>query len=414
MFSRFERMIAMRYLLAKKSESFVSVIAGFSFIGILLGVATLIIVMAVMNGFRAEAIGRILGLNGHLLVSNGSAGIVSYQDTKSAIETVPGVVHVTPTIESQALVIDGGQATGVVLRGITREDAMAKPSLFEGVKAGAWQDYAGERIAIGHRLASRLGVRPGDQLTLISPRGKTSPFGTLPRQMAVDIAVIFDVGMYEYDSGFVFLPLELAQRFTGLKGKITALDVQLDDPEKELWMRKDQVGQRINHSYRVVDWQQIHGAFVGSLQVERNVMFLILSLIILVAAFNIISSLIMLVKDKSQDIAILRSMGASRAMIMRIFFMTGASIGVIGTCAGVMLGVAFADNIEAIRQFLQHNFNIVLFPAEVYFLSEMPSKIETPEVIAVASMALGLSFLATIFPAWRAAKLDPVEALRYG
>jgi lipoprotein-releasing system permease protein len=411
-FNAFERMVAMRYLRARRQEGFISVIAGFSFLGIALGVATLIIVMSVMNGFRSELLGRVLGLNGHLSVFAIQGPLTDYEGLAERVRAVPGVASVSPSIEAQALVTVRGVASGAIVRGTRPEDFRTRPTVSTNVVAGGLDAFGEERVAIGIRMAQRLGLRVGDQLTLVSPQGQTTAFGTVPRMRAYEVAAIFDVGMFEYDNNFIFMPLETAQTFFRLPQAVTNLEVMVESPREIARYRPD-LQQAIAGSGRIVDWQQSNSSFFNALQVERNVMFLILTLIILVAAFNIISSMIMLVKDKGRDIAILRTMGATRGMVLRIFFLAGASIGVIGTVAGLALGVAFAENIEAIRQFLQSLTGTELFSAEIYFLSQLPAEIDYREVTQVVLMALGLSFGATIYPAWRAARLDPVEALRY-
>lgn len=412
-FSAFERMVAMRYLRARRQEGFISVIAGFSLLGIALGVATLIIVMSVMNGFRAELLGRVLGLNGHLNVYNVRGGpLPDYDPLAQKLRGLPGVVTVTPTVEGQALVSVRGMASGAVVRGVPAEDFRDRPTLARNIVRGTADAFGDDNIAIGARMAQRLGLSVGDQMTLIAPQGNVTAFGTVPRMRAFTIGAIFDVGMFEYDNSFIFLPLPEAQTFFRTGDAVTSLELFVNDPT-QIRAARDAIQAAVAGVGRVVDWQQSNASFFTALQVERNVMFLILSLIIMVAAFNIISSLIMLVKDKGRDIAILRTMGATRGMIMRIFFLSGASVGVTGTVLGLILGVSFALNIETIRQAIQALTGTNLFNAEIYFLSQLPAKIDWSEVVQVAVMALGLSFAATVYPSWRAARLDPVEALRY-
>ena len=413
-FGTFERMVAMRYLRARREEGFISVIAGFSLLGIALGVGTLIVVMAVMNGFRHELLGRILGVNGHVTVYAQTGKVLTdYDALTTRIQRIGNVVTATPLVEGQVMVTSRGQARGALVRGMRPEDFAKRKIVAGKIVAGKIQAFGGsDVIFIGEAMASNLGLGVDDSLTLISPRGNAGPFGTIPRLRAYRIAGIFKVGMYEYDNSFVYMPMQSAQVFFQTGDGVSAVEVLLDDPEA-IGTARPEILQVAGSGYRVVDWQAANRSFFTAIEVERNVMFLILTLIIVVAAFNIISSMIMLVKDKGRDIAILRTMGASRGMIMRIFFMSGASVGVIGTILGFILGVLFADNIENMRQWLQELTGTKLFDETIYFLSRLPARIDPNEVIAVVAMSLTLSFLATIYPSWRAARLDPVEALRY-
>ncbi len=413
-FTPFERLVAFRYLRARRQEGFISVISWFSLLGIGLGVATLIIVMAVMNGFRAELFDRVLGLNGHLNVySADGLMLTDYAPLAEKLKQVPGVLSVSPAIEGQALISASGGASGAMVRGIEPDQFRQRDIIRKHIVEGSLDDFGGDGIAIGRRMAMRLGLRAGDSLTLITPSGKATIFGTAPRMKAYPIAAIFDVGMYEYDNGFVFMPLEAAKTFFRTFGGISTLELFVTQPHRFDAIKIKVMDALGSTNTRLLDWQQSNASFFTALQVERNVMFLILTLIIVVAAFNIISGLIMLVKDKGRDIAILRTMGASRGAIMRIFFMTGASIGVLGTILGLILGVSFAENIESIRQAIQKLTGTDLFSAEIYFLSRLPAVLDWGEVLQVVVMALVLSFLATLYPSWRAARLDPVEALRY-
>lgn len=413
-FSRFEWMLALRYLRARRQEGFISVIAIFSFLGIMLGVATLIIVMSVMNGFRAELVGRILGLNGHLTIQSDAAPVLrDFEFVADAVGKMPGVVMANPIVEGQVMATADRGASGVMVRGVRPEDLMKESAIAKGIREGNIRDFQGDDAAvIGHRLARKLGLRVGDEITLISPQTNTTPFGSVPRLVRYQVVAVFDVGMFEYDSAFVYLPFTAAQTYFRLPQMASAVEVRLSNPD-EARAAGRQILQRLGPNYRIYDWQQANAQFVSALQVERNVMFLILTLIIVVAAFNIISSMIMLVKDKGRDIAILRTMGTSRGTIMRIFVIAGASIGVLGTGCGFGLGLAFSLNIEHIRQFLQTLTGWQLFPAEIYFLSQLPAKVDSTEVVYVVVMGLVLTLLATLYPSWRAARLDPVEALRY-
>lgn len=413
MFSAFEWLVAMRYLRARRAEGFISVIAGFSLLGIALGVATLIVVLSVMNGFRAELLGRILGLNGHILVQGIAAPLEDYDDLATRIAAARGVVRASPIIEGQVMATSRQTASGALVRGMRAEDMQNHEVLADGIIGGSLTTLDPRNdVVVGRRLANRLGIGLGDPITLISPQGTSTPVGTVPRSRTYRAAAIFDVGMFEYDSTFIFMPLEAAQIYFRQRNSVTAVEVILDDPDAVNEAR-EALFPFTSGRERLTDWQQVNSSYFNALQVERNVMFLILTLIILVAAFNIISSLIMLVKDKGRDIAILRTMGATRGSVMRVFFLAGASIGVVGTLSGLVLGVAFADNIATLQGWLEGLTGTDLFAAEVYFLSQLPAVIDWGEVTSVVLMGLGLSLLATVYPSWRAARLDPVEALRY-
>jgi lipoprotein-releasing system permease protein len=411
-FGPFERMVAFRYLRARRQEGFVSVIAIFSLLGIALGVATLIIVMSVMNGFRADLLARILGLNGDLGVYAVSGGFADFDAAAQKIREVPGVTRVTPLVEGQVMATSEASAAGALVRGIRPDDLRSLPLLANHIVQGSLADFGDDGVAVGDRLARRLGVTVGSPITVLSPQGTATAFGTMPRVKTYPIVALFNVGMYEYDNSFIYAPLDAAQLFFRLPGAVSSLEVFVGDPDRVREERR-LIAAALGGHVRIVDWQQANSSLFNAVEIERNVMFLILTLIIVVAAFNIISSMIMMVKDKGRDIAILRTMGASRPMILRIFVLSGASIGVVGTIAGFALGVAFASNIEAIRQAIQRLIGTDLFAAEIYFFTRIPARIDAGEVAAVVIMALALSFLATLYPSWRAARLDPVEALRY-
>ncbi|MDX1709961.1 MAG: lipoprotein-releasing ABC transporter permease subunit [Rhodovibrionaceae bacterium] len=411
-FGAFERMVAWRYLRAKREEGFISVIAGFSLVGIMLGVAVLIIVMAVMNGFRQELLERILGVNGHVTVYANGGNIGNYQTLADRLAALASVEVADPQIQGQVMLTTAGNATGAIVRGMTQQDLAQRKLVSDNIVQGAFDKYGRDGVLLGSRLARSLGVGVGDQITLLSPRGRTTVMGTVPRMKAYVVAGLFEIGMYEYDSGFVYMPLEAAQTFFRLDDQVNAIEVFVADPENIDEARAN-IADTLGPGFRIVDWQQANSSFFNALQVERNVMFLILSLIILVAALNIIAGQIMLVKDKSSAIAILRTVGATRGMVMRIFLMSGMSIGIVGTLLGFLGGVAFADNIETIRGWLQALTGQDLFQAEIYFLSQLPAVIDPAEVVGVIIMSLSLSLGASLYPALRAASLDPVEALRY-
>ena len=412
-FAPFEWLLALRYLRARRKEGFISVIAGFSFLGILLGVATLIIVMSVMNGFRKELFNKILGLNGHVIVSKIGVGFDDYSEAMQKLAAIHGVKHVLPLIEGQAMVSTPAQALAGVVRGLTETGIKALPLIAANVRAGSLDGFdSQEGIALGTRLANSLRVTAGDSVTLVSPRGATTPFGTAPRIKPYRVAAVFEMGMSEYDRTMIFMPLGEAQRYFNRGDTVDVLEVIVDDPESlaPVVAEMKQVGDRNLH---FSDWRQRNESFFTVLEVERNMMFIILSLIVVVAAFNIISGLIMLVKDKGRDIGILRTMGATKGAIMRVFLITGASIGVVGTLAGAILGIVFCWKIDEIRQFVAWLTNTRLFDPEIYYLTRLPADINPQTTAVIVAMALVLSVLATLYPSWRASRLDPVEALRY-
>ena len=412
-FARFEWMLALRYLRSRRKEGFISVIAGFSFLGIMLGVATLIIVMAVMNGFRNELFAKILGLNGHVIVNKIGGNFEDYQQIADRIARVPGVRTVMPLIEGQVMVTSAVQATGGLVRGVSESGLRGLPLIANNIRFGSIEGFDNQTgIAIGTRLANLLRVNVGDSIILVSPKGATTPFGNAPRTKPYVVKALFEMGMAEYDRTMIFLPLEEAQRYFSRGPEVDALEIVVDNPGQVDRFVKE-IRAAAGPTVHVSDWRQRNETFFTVLEVERNVMFIILSLIVLVAALNIISGLMMLVKDKGRDVAILRTMGATRGAVMRVFLITGASIGVVGTLAGLVLGVVFCLNIEFLRELMAWATNTTLFDPNVYYLTRLPADMDVGETASIVGMALALSVLATLYPSWRASTLDPVEALRY-
>ncbi len=413
-FAAFEWMLARRYLRARRKETFISVIAGFSFLGIMLGVATLIIVMAVMNGFRIELFDKILGINGHLILQAVDTPLTDYREVADRVSALDGVIAAIPLVEGQALASGpAGTGSGVLVRGVRSADLGKIRGVADTVREGTLANFdTAGGIAVGTRLAQNLGLLVGDKLVLISPRGAVTPMGVSPRVKGYPVVAMFEIGMSEYDATFVFMPLAEAQAYFNKPDQAGAVEVYLEDPDGVGDIR-EAVEAAAGRPVFSTDWRQRNATFFSALEIERNVMFLILTLIVLVAALNIISGLTMLVKDKSHDIAILRTMGATRGSILRIFFITGASIGTVGTLAGLMFGTLITFNVENIRQSISWALQTNIFSPELYYLSRLPAEMDIGETANVVIMALVLSYLATIFPAWRAARLDPVEALRY-
>jgi len=398
-FAQFEWILALRYLRARRKEGFISVLAGFSFLGILLGVFTLITVMAVMNGFRKELFNKITGLNGHIIVNKVGSDFNGYDEAARRLSAIPGV--------------RAAQAIAGYLRGVSESGIKSLKIIANHVKMGTLDSFdAQEGIAIGTRLASALRVTVGDNVTLVSPRGATTPFGTAPRIKPYMVSAIFEMGMSEYDRTMIFMPLAEAQRYFGKGNTVDVLEVLVDDPEAATATIDAMMAAGIR-GLNFTDWRGRNESFFTVLEVQRNVMFIILSVIVVVAAFNIISGLIMLVKDKGREIGILRTMGASQGAIMRVFLITGASIGVVGTLAGAALGILFCWKIDEVRQFVAWLTNTNLFNPEIYYLTRLPADINAHTTGVIIVMALVLSVLATLYPSWRASRLDPVEALRY-
>lgn len=413
MFNAFERKIAARYLRARKGERFVSVIAIFSLIGIALGVATLIIVMSVMNGFRQELLSQILGLNGDIGVYATSAPLTNYDEMSAKIRTIKGVTAAFPIVQGEVLMSGPqGGATGGIARGITREGLSQLPTVSKHVIAGSLGNLTGDSIAIGAGLAQQFNLSIGSQISLILPQGKATVIGTIPSIESFHVVAIFQTGMQQYDTSFVFLPLSEAQTLFQQPNAATQLQVFVKNPDQDADVKQAIVNAFPSTPLNIQDWKQDNDSFLAAVTVERNVMFLILTLIIIVAAFNVISSMIMMVKDKAKDIAILRTMGASSGAILRIFLMAGASIGVLGTFIGFVLGVVFCAYINDIRLFIQHITGQQLFNPTIYYLESLPAQLNWHEVVEVVVLALLLSIIATLYPSWRAAKIDPVETLR--
>jgi lipoprotein-releasing system permease protein len=399
-------------LRARRKEGFISVIAGFSFLGITLGVATLIIVMAVMNGFRQELFNKMLGLNGHVVVHSLS-DFSDFDQVANRIRKVPGVKYALPLVEGQVMISTPQSSSGALVRGLREADLKELKAVSGNIRFGTLDGFDQKPgLALGSRLANELNVKVGDQVSLLTPRGASTALGTAPRVKRYPVAAIFEIGMSEYDSSILFMPLNEAQLYFNQPDSVTVLEVVLDSPD-EVGALTPQIVTAGGPSIYISDWRQRNATFFTALQVERNVMFLILALIVLVAALNIVSGLIMLVKDKGHDIAILRTMGATRGAVMRIFFITGASIGIVGTLAGFLLGVLVCLNIERLRELIGWITDTDLFAPELYYLSQLPAEMDTGETVSVVVMALALSILATLYPSWRASRLDPVEALRY-
>jgi len=413
MFSPFERKIAARYLRARRGERFVSVIAIFSLVGIALGVATLIIVMSVMNGFRAELLSQILGLNGDIGVYGAGAPLTNYDDMATKIRAIPGVTAAFPIVQGEVLFSgpQGGTAGGIA-RGITPQGLAALPTVANHVVAGSLNNLTDGTIAIGGGLASQFNISVGQSITLILPQGKATIIGTIPSVESFRVAAIFQTGMQQYDSSFVFLPLDSAQTLFQQPSSATQIQVFVTDPDHDDAVKDAIANAFLGTQLNIQDWRQDNNSFFAAVVVEGNVMFLILTLIIVVAAFNVISSLIMMVKDKARDIAILRTMGASSGAILRIFLMCGASVGILGTLIGFGLGVVFCAYIEQIKEFVSRITGTPLFDPTVYYLESLPAKLDWHQVTEVLIMSFALSILATIYPSWRAARIDPIEALR--
>ena len=412
-FSSFEWMIALRYLRARRAQGFVSVIAGFSFLGILLGVGTLIVVMSVMNGFHIELMNKIVGINGHVFLQGVETPLTDYDEVTQRVLKVPGVTLAIPMVESAAGVSSPYYQSGALVRGIREDDIRNLPGISKNILSGTLDAFdALGGVAIGKKMAETLGVGVGDNISIMTARGAATPFGMAPRIKAYPVVAIFQIGVTEFDGIFVYMPMEEAMAFFNKDGEATVIEAFVTDPEDMDRMR-DRLNAAVQRPMIMTDWRQRNRSFFEALKIERTVMFLILTLIVLVAALNIISGLTMLVKDKGRDIAILRTMGATRGSVMRVFLLTGSAIGVTGTLAGVLIGLLIAHKLESVRQSINRFFGINAFDPNFYLLSRLPSVIVPGDVLMITVLELVLSLLATIYPSWRAARLDPVEALRY-
>ena len=413
-FNETERTIAMRYIKSRRVEGFISVSAWFSLIGIILGVATLIVVMSVMNGFRTELVNRILGINGHLIVyKKNGLSIENYNKTVNQISDTQNVIAVTPYLEGQALAKTKNSVSGIIIRGTKWSDLPAKKLLWKSLDKATIENFKiKQNVILGYRLAQRLNLSVGDYISLISPNVMETAIGVLPIKQNFMVGGFFDIGMYEYDNNFVFIPWEKAEKFLSTKQIAHGIEIFLQNPKTTKNVYSD-LNTKLNESFTIIDWKKRNSSFMNALDVEKNVMFVILTLIILVATFNIISSMIMLVQTKKSDIALMRTMGASKYLIIRIFMLTGSIIGILGTIIGAILGIIVSINIETIREFISNLFEKELFSPQIYFLSTLPSNINFNEVFVVMGLSVSLTLLASMFPAWKASKISPAEALRY-
>jgi lipoprotein-releasing system permease protein len=412
--SRYERMIARRYLLPGKGEGFIFLVASISLVAVMLGVAALIIVMSVMNGFRAELFDKVVGLNGHAVIQGYGGRLEKWQEIAARVRATPGVVSAQPLIEQPLMATSEGRVEGVLVRGVQRQDILDNETMNANVLAGSLEALrpGSDNVALGSRLAQALGVSVGGQISLVSPEGRTTPFGTVPRIVSYNVAAIFEIGLYDFDKAFVVMPIEDAQTLLMLGDAVGMVEVQTVAPDRVAEILAP-VQQAIAGRAVINDWRSMNSALFEALQVERVAMFVVLSIIILVAVFNILSSLIMLVRAKTRDIAILRTMGATRRGLMKVFMTVGLTIGSLGIVAGLVLGAIFLFFRQAVVNFIQLVTGQNLWDPSVRFLTDLPSKTDPFEVVAIVVMALTFSFLATLYPAWKAASTDPVQVLRY-
>ncbi|MFT3965749.1 MAG: lipoprotein-releasing ABC transporter permease subunit [Sphingobium sp.] len=412
--SRYEKMVARRYLLPGRGEGFIFLVAAISLVAVMLGVAALIVVMSVMNGFRAELFDKIVGLNGHAVVQGYDGRLADWQAVRKEALATPGVTSATPLIEQPLLAIHDGRVEAALVRGMTVPDIRANPSIKDKIVAGDLRsvETGSGRVAIGVRLAENLGVTVGDTISILNPAGRSTPFGTVPRQLPYEVGAVFEVGVYDYDKAFVILPMADAQKLLLLGDKVGMVEVKTTDPDRVGTILAP-LADKVRTKAVVVDWRQMNASLFEALQVDRVVSFVILSLIILVAVFNILSSLIMLVRAKTRDIAIMRTMGASRASLLRIFVTVGLSIGTLGTVAGFLLGMTLLFFRQRVLDGIQFVTGQNIWDPSVRFLTELPSKPDPVEIAVICAMAIIFSFLATLYPAFKAANTDPVEVLRY-
>lgn len=409
--NRFEWTVAKRYLLPGRGEAFIALVAGISLVAVALGVAALVVVMSVMNGFRAELLDKIVGLNGHAIIQAYGGRLDNWEQVLKDVRATPGVVKASPLIEQPLLTTFNGRVEAILVRGQTAQDIAAmQPKVISGSMASVAPDAG--TVGIGARLAESLGARVGDSITVINPTGRDTPFGTVPRQVSYQVGAIFEVGIYDYDNAFVIMPIPDAQRLLLTGDSIGMIEVKTDNADKAAEMLAP-LGKKLAGQATITDWKTINAQLFDALAVDRVVTFVVLSLIVLVASFNILSSLIMLVRAKTRDIAIMRTMGASRRSIMKIFLTIGAVIGSLGTGAGLVLGFVFLFYRQNVLNFVQMVTGQQLWDPKIRFLTELPSRSDPVEVIGIVAMALGLSFVFTLFPAFKAASTDPVQVLRY-
>lgn len=415
MFKKLEFLIAFRYLASKRKEGFISVTAIFSFLGIMIGVATLIIVMSVMNGFRHDLIERILGINSHLTIYAGDNSIIDFDDIVKNLKSKKSIKYVNPIVESQAMISGKQKSAGGLIKGIKLADIKNKDLIANNILAGSLSSINDKNsVLVGAQLAQNLNLRVGSNIKLVSAKTNDSILGAVPRVKTYRVGAVFESGMYEYDATTIFMNFKMAQTHFVIRDKASAIEIFVDDVNN-LDVAKQEIFEVIKNydNLYYVDWQQSNASFIEALKIESVVMFLILTLIILVAAFNIISSMIMLVKDKNKNIALLRTLGMQKQEIMRIFLICGSMIGFVGTFFGFVIGVLFSANINSIKEFIEGLTGTTLFNPAIYFLSNLPSKILVSDVVLIVLMSLLISFLATLYPAYRASKSQPAEILRY-